>query len=315
MSAEADQLESIHAAIQQGRLAHAYIVQGTVRGNAERFVDTWLKTLYCGPDESTWEASPACRRLEAGSHPDVLKIEPESKSRQIRVEQINELLRRIQQTSFEGGWKVVVVYFADRINQVAQNKILKTLEEPPDQSLLILVTDSPQLLLPTIVSRCQIVRLPVDAGLDPRWAEPVIELLIEAGMRDDPVAGLTLADGLQGLVNEMKAEISNAVKGQAEAVGEELAREVLDARITARVKQVNSELLRSLQHWYRDILLAVEGVDPACWHHQNQAKAIYRIAADTTYIQAARRLQSIEIIARRMEGNMQFKVLAEVELG
>ena len=81
-------------------------------------------------------------------------IEPEKKSRVIAVDAVRALNHRIQTSSFAGGWKVAVIKYADRLNDQAANAFLKTLEEPPARTLLLLLTDAPQSLLPTVVSRC-----------------------------------------------------------------------------------------------------------------------------------------------------------------
>ncbi len=108
---------------------------------------------------------PSCRKIISGNHPDVHMLTPQGDSRQIRVSEVRQLEEALSFRPFEGQWKVAIVDDADRINEAAANAFLKTLEEPTEHSVIILVTSRPDMLLPTIRSRCQTVRfspLPVE---------------------------------------------------------------------------------------------------------------------------------------------------------
>lgn len=108
---------------------------------------------------------PPCTKIEKGNHPDVFIIGPEGEGGQITVSAIRGLEESLSYKPFEGRWKVAIVDNADRLNQSAANAFLQTLEEPSPQSILILVSSRPDMLLPTIRSRCQRINfspLPVD---------------------------------------------------------------------------------------------------------------------------------------------------------
>lgn len=111
------------------------------------------------------DACAACLRIERGDHPDVRRLAPEGKGGQLRVDAVRELVREIQSRPFEGRKRFFILDDADRMNESAANALLKTLEEPPPSSALILVTAHEADLLPTVVSRCQKIRfvpLPVE---------------------------------------------------------------------------------------------------------------------------------------------------------
>jgi len=100
------------------------------------------------------DACPNCRKIDHDTHADIHWARPESKSRIITVEQMRELMREIQLKPTEAGYKIAVIAAADRLNVQAANAFLKTLEEPPAKSVLILLTIEPQRILETILSRC-----------------------------------------------------------------------------------------------------------------------------------------------------------------
>ncbi|HBH60326.1 MAG TPA: DNA polymerase III subunit delta' [Nitrospiraceae bacterium] len=111
------------------------------------------------------DTCPSCKKIERGNHPDVFLIGPEGDGGQITVQAIRQLEESLSYKPFEGRWKIAIVDEADRLNQSAANAFLQTLEEPSAQSMLILISSRPDLLLPTIRSRCQRISfspLPVD---------------------------------------------------------------------------------------------------------------------------------------------------------
>ena len=101
----------------------------------------------------------ACQRVAAGQHPDVTTLRLIEDSQQIRIEQVRELSEELCLTSHQGSYKVGLVSPADALNRFAANALLKTLEEPPARTLLILVATQPSRLPPTILSRCQRIRV------------------------------------------------------------------------------------------------------------------------------------------------------------
>lgn len=148
----------ISHAIDAGHAAHGYLIVGDVRGNAAELVRRLLFKLF--PNERA--------QVESGSHPDVIVLEPQGKSRTIKVARGKEderlgmrdgLVGPISVSSFSGGWKVGIIVSADRLQLEAANAFLKTLEEPPPKTMFFLLTDQPDAILPTIVSRSQRIDL------------------------------------------------------------------------------------------------------------------------------------------------------------
>lgn len=137
-------LAYLEQARQQGRLAHAYLITGLDAAARKDFATTLASRLN----------SSVGRRLEEMAAHHVHLIEPQSKSRRIVVDQIRSLEHMLQQRAAAGRYKIGVIAEADRMNDQATNAFLKTLEEPPPGSLLLLLTGAPSRLLDTVLSRC-----------------------------------------------------------------------------------------------------------------------------------------------------------------
>ena len=145
----------ISRAIDAGRAAHGYLIVGDVRGNCAELVSRVLHKLF----------PAAAAQVDSGTHPDVPTLEPEGKARMITVDAMRDrIVAPMSETSFSGGWKVGVIWGADRMNPQSANAFLKALEEPAPNTLYLLLTDQPDSMLPTIVSRTQRVDLPASTG-------------------------------------------------------------------------------------------------------------------------------------------------------
>src|ERR1700761_5162559 len=163
MPFRADELrERFAASIEQGRMGHSYLLTGD---RAES-----LENLALGLAGQVLDAAPQ-------EHPDFHAVRPESKSRHITVEQIRGLERELYLRPFSAPVKVAVIFDAERMclgGASAANAFLKTLEEPPAHTLILLTSGRPAMLLPTILSRCLRLDLgfeDIDAGAvhEPEW--------------------------------------------------------------------------------------------------------------------------------------------------
>src|ERR1043166_447016 len=141
--------------LQRGRLAHAYLFVGDRGSGKEAMARELAKAVNCLRNkDDACDQCVSCRKIEAGNHPDVQWIRPESKSRRITMAQIREAIRTIYLKPNEGRIKVMVLADAECLQHEAANAFLKTLEEPAANSMLLLLASSPEQLLDTIVSRC-----------------------------------------------------------------------------------------------------------------------------------------------------------------
>ena len=145
----------ISRAIDAGRAAHGYLIVGDLKGGCDVLTDLILKRLF--PDERA--------QIETKGHPDVAWLEPEGARRIIKVESMRErIVEPMALAAFSGGWKAGVIVGADRMEAPSANAFLKSLEEPTPKTLYLLLTDQPDAILPTIVSRTQRIDLPLSEG-------------------------------------------------------------------------------------------------------------------------------------------------------
>lgn len=197
----ADAYALISRAIDTGHAAHGYLVCGDLRGQCDALTERILRKLF--PNELA--------QVESRCHPDIAWLEPEGKSRTIHVKSMRErIVEPMSATAFSGGWKVGVIVGADRMETEAANSFLKTLEEPPPKTLFLLLTDQPDAMLPTIVSRSQRIDLPLSEGVLEGEAFDAIEEVLSSrgvvGVFEKAQAGKRLAEVLSEVKDESEPE-------------------------------------------------------------------------------------------------------------
>ena len=204
------QWQTMQQLIQDNRLPHAVLLQGSGGIGKFRFAEVLAQTTLC-EQRSTATACGFCKQcqlLDGGFHPDLLTVETVGKGEQITVDQVREVISLAEKTAQQGGWKVIIFNRAERMNTSAANALLKLLEEPPENSLLILVCNDLSRIMATIKSRCRQVKFstPLPGEVIPWLAEVVSsehkarELLEYAEGR--PLFALKLQE--EGLLKERK---------------------------------------------------------------------------------------------------------------
>jgi DNA polymerase III subunit delta' len=156
----AEHTATLRRAFHAERFPHALLVHEAPGAGGEWLAAWSAQLVLCQrPAQAPCGECVGCRRVAALRHPDLAWVHPEGDSRQIRIEQVRDLSAELALTSHAGGHKVGVMTPADTLNRFAANALLKTLEEPTERTLLVLVATQPSRLPPTIASRCQRVRV------------------------------------------------------------------------------------------------------------------------------------------------------------
>jgi len=146
-------LREAHAA---GRMPHAVLIQAAAGTGGHGLARWAVQLVLCtGPGVAPCGVCASCRHVAEGLHPDLTVVGLIEDSQQIRIEQVRELCAALALTSHQGGWKAALIDPADTLNRFAANALLKTIEEPPSRTLLVLVAAQPSKLPATLRSRCQ----------------------------------------------------------------------------------------------------------------------------------------------------------------
>lgn len=181
------------------QLAHAYLFNGP-KGAGQEVMAQWLAMrLFCQELNGDQPCNNCrnCQRIIAGEHPDVINLKSEKAT--IKVDEIRLLKQEFTKSAVEGNHKVLIIHQADTMTVSAQNSLLKFIEEPMGNAVIILLTENRSLLLPTIISRTQVVEFEL-----PSFASAEEQLRAEY-----PLTEIRLALRLSGNVNEATMWLAN----------------------------------------------------------------------------------------------------------
>ncbi len=286
--------EGIEAGWKNGKLAHAYLLQGAPHGAALHFAENMLNLIFDNHPQ-----------VQTRNHPDLIWLEPQSKSRRITIDEIRAMIQQLSQTALSGGWKAGIIFYADRMTEQAANAFLKTLEEPPPRTLLIMITDEPQSLLATITSRCQrIVLKNEDDTRSNHWKKPLFEILHNFPPNNIPeveLAGAKLSAILKDLYKLFEKEELEKIP---EDVSAKERKTLLEARATSRMLAARSDILRTMLLWQRDVLFKAINQDDSTLHFQDEIEAITHQAELSTPADVHRSISDTEKMIQQLERNL-----------
>ena len=298
----------------QHRLAHAYLISGAP-GTGKRRLASRLANLVNGT---------ADQDVFAAGTPDVYVAEPESKSRRIVVDQIRGLEHSLQMRASDGRRKVAIVSDADRLQTQAANAFLKTLEEPPNDSLLLLLSTLPEALPDTILSRC--IPIPLAASEQPvpsAEEEELVALLraIKPAESTGVQSAYRLAQGFQrllaGVRESIQAENAAALKREETRYKNTTDGAWLDEREDhfkalneSMYLQRRARLVEVIFRWWSDVLRASTGVDRQ--ELPVAAQETREFAAKLTVPQILARLRRVEELRDQLGRNIQEALAVEV---
>ena len=311
----------LRAALLHDHVAHAYLFYG------EDGIGKWLaairfgQAINCdtdyGPDgPDACGVCRSCHQIEARTHPDFLLIEPdqEQTNPQIKIEQIRELESQIIYRPMVGRRKICLIDEADRMTLGAANALLKTLEEPPAQSLFLLVTSRPYALPVTVRSRCQGLRYTAPALTQVEAALILKRELPPADARF--LAMVTQARIGQALQTDLEA--SRAKQDEFSAVISTKSLESVTTLLTAAETLARAdrapEALEWIAQWVRDLLLVCIGADPDNLLNLDRLPALKETARGMPLEALLDLLEDIEAIQRGATRNLNLQMALETVL-
>jgi DNA polymerase-3 subunit delta' len=265
-----------------------------------------------------------CRKIGEANHADVHWLRPESKLRVITIDQVRELMREINLKPTEAEYKVAVIVAADRLNVQAANAFLKTLEEPPPRSVLVLLSTTPQRLLETVLSRC--LRLdfagegsrPLAPG-DMDWLGDFSEMA--AAGHKSLLGRYRLMDRLVQRLSGMKADIERSLTARsplqryedAEKELRERWEDELSAAVEAEYRRQRADLLLVVQRWLREVWLHTLAAGQELLEFP-LISGVSQVAQRITSEDALENLRIIEWTQRLLHTNVQEALALEVGL-
>ena len=306
----------------KGRTGQAYLLVGDDIEFLEGFARSWARTAACqapNPDGSECGQCHSCRHFSDNTYPEIFIVRPQSKSRTISVDEMHEFDRIMGLSSTPGYLKVGMLVEAERMNDASQNAFLKTLEEPPQGTLLLLLTVNPRMLLPTIKSRCQVISLLrnrqdygtlTKAGL----FKALAPLKRQAGAS----RGLTAAAAIGDLLEQCEkaaAESVKATKGAAldKETDPKILKQLADeqtARIQAEYVRQRNIIMGAIHAWFQQRMLLAAGADPAFLPNPEMYDGIE--TPKTTPDEASQDIQYMEEFSRAVASNVDVKLALDV---
>jgi DNA polymerase-3 subunit delta' len=251
-------VELLERRIRAGTTSHAYLIVGPAQAGKTTLAKSFAQALLCQGTDGPCSACRACRLIKADRHPDVSLVAP--KGARIKIEAVRELQQTLSLSPVEGDYRLCIIRQMDVATPSAANCLLKTLEEPPQRAILVLTASGIESLLPTIVSRCQVLSLRLVE------MERIVAALQERGIGRERARLLaSLAQGRVGWAIEAsqdegvlarREEVLEKVLGLEDASYQ--ARFTWADQLSKNVDQV-PHVLHVLSSWWHDVLVLASG--------------------------------------------------------
>jgi len=306
------QKEILRRALASDRLAHAYLFEGP-EGIGKRLMALGVaRAVFCSRGTGCGDCV-ACRKVDHHNHPDLHLLEVEGTS--IKIDQVRELQRSLSLRPLEAKKKICLINGAEYLNPAAGNALLKTLEEPPGDALIILLSAHPDRLLSTIRSRCQ--RLPF-RRLQRDVLQQVLQQQLGIGDAESHVLS-ALAEGSfkkafgkdRRLYLEQRRELLRELT--ALTGGSILPRFEFAEKLAGQKEQLQ-EILGIFQTFYRDLLLHKHGRPENEWVNLDLREKIERVARLETEESLLFKLDALAATRLQLEHNVNRQLAMEVLL-
>lgn len=309
--------EHLQNAIATDKVSHAYIINGERSSGKEFIARVFAMALQCEKDgvEPCGECH-SCRQALSGNQPDIVYVSHE-KPNTIGVEDIRTQINGdIDIKPYSSPRKIYIMNEGEKMTVQAQNALLKTLEEPPEYAVILILTTNVEAMLPTILSRCVILNMkPVSDALVKKY------LMEELGVPDYK-ANICMAFA-RGNIGKAKllasSEEFEKVKDEAitlvKYINDMETNEIIKAikKITEYKFDVN-DYLDILSAWYRDVLLFKATKDVNCLIFKEEIQQIMRVSDRSTYEGIETIVNALQQAKRRLEANVNFDLAMELLL-
>ncbi len=310
-----DILKYISSAVENNRVSHAYILNGERGSGKKMLANLFAMTLLCetGDNEPCGKCH-SCKQAESGNHPDIIRVTHE-KPNSISVDDIRtQVNNTVDIKPYQGPYKVYIIPQADMMTPQAQNAILKTIEEPPSYAVFLLLTENAETLLPTINSRCVMLKLRnIKDTLIKKYLMENLEIpdykadMCTAFAQGNMGRAIMLANSDH--FNEIREEAVQLLKHISEMELNEIVATVKNISV---YKLEITDYLDIIMIWYRDVLLykATKEIDKVVF--KDQLQSIKEQARKSSYEGIELILESLEKAKARLKANVNFDLVMEL---
>ena len=310
-----DILKYISSAVENNRVSHAYILNGERGSGKKMLANLFAMTLLCetGDNEPCGKCH-SCKQAESGNHPDIIRVTHE-KPNSISVDDIRtQVNNTVDIKPYQGPYKVYIIPQADMMTPQAQNAILKTIEEPPSYAVFWLLTENAETLLPTINSRCVMLKLRnIKDTLIKKYLMENLEIpdykadMCTAFAQGNMGRAIMLANSDH--FNEIREEAVQLLKHISEMELNEIVAAVKNISV---YKLEITDYLDIIMIWYRDVLLykATKEIDKVVF--KDQLQSIKEQARKSSYEGIELILESLEKAKARLKANVNFDLVMEL---
>ncbi len=305
-------LERLERAVSRRQLSHAYLFAGPQQVGKRTVAKAFAQALLCETGSGTpCGACSTCKRISQGRYPDVQEISAEKNT--IQIDQIRALQADVALSPLEGAYKVFIIREIERATLPAANALLKTLEEPPPSVVLLLTSTRRDRVLPTILSRCQVI------GLRPVPQELIESMLVETRSVDPERAVLLarLSSGSPGWAIDALGD-SGMWQKRSRRIEELLALTGQDAFDRLQYAEVLSHQSGDVEQalgfwstWWHDVLLIQQGLHTAIVNLDRRAQ-LNQMAGALRQDQVMSALSDVAITLRRIRANVNARLALEV---
>ena len=310
-------IEHLTNAISMGKVSHAYIFNGPDKSGKKMLAEAFAMTLQCEKGGSSpCEECHSCKQAMNHNQPDIIYVQHE-KPNTLSVDDIREQVNHdIDVKPYSSPYKVYIIDEAEKMNVQAQNALLKTIEEPPEYGIIMLLTNNLEAMLPTILSRCIAFHLkPVDnykivEFLEKEYGVPDYKARICAAFSQG-VVGKAIQMASSEEFNDLQYHVLNIVKN----VHEMDVYEVIEAvkRLSAYKTDIN-DVIDMMMVWYRDVLILKVTKDANAIVYKDEYRFLMDQAKRSSYEGLNEIIQSLEKAKARLAANVNFDVAMEMML-
>lgn len=307
--------EHLTNALSSGKISHAYIINGEKSSGKEFIARIFAMALQCEKGEvEPCQECHSCKQALSDNHPDIIRVMHE-KPNTISVDDIRAQVNNdVAIKPYSSSHKVYIVNEAEKMTVQAQNAILKTLEEPPEYAVILLLTTNVNSLLPTILSRCVVL------NMKPVPDEPVKKYLMEQLQVPDYKAEVCVSFA-RGNIGRAKALASSEDFENVKTEAISLLKYIRDmelGEIIAAVKKITeyklevSDYLDICAIWYRDLLLFKATNDVNHLVFREEIQALRTAAKRSSYEGIENILGALETAKKRLDANVNFELTMEL---